>query len=192
MQQIDYFTRCVETLQAHFGHKLLRHILNTSGIVRFPQYQFDMVRIGIGLYGIKTVFDGSEDTLQPVSSLKSVVISIKEWPAGATVGYGRRGLLTRDSRIATVTIGYADGLDRHCGNGNTCMWAGGQRCPTVGNVCMDAVMIDITGTDVQVGDIVEIFGNHIPVEELSDARGTIPYEILTSVSPRVKRVYYRE
>lgn len=192
LQQIEYFTRCVELLQSHCDHHLLRHILNTSGIVRFPQYQFDMVRIGIGLYGIKTVFDGSEDALLPVSSLKSVIISIKEWPAGTTVGYGRRGVLKRDSRIATVTIGYADGLDRHCGGGNTSMWAGGQRCPTVGNVCMDAVMIDITGTNCKVGDIVEIFGNHIPVEELSDARGTIPYEILTSVSPRVKRVYYRE
>lgn len=192
LQQIDYFTRCTQLLQSHFDHHLLRHILNTSGIARFPQYQFDMVRIGIGLYGIKTVMDGSEDTLQPVSSLKSVIISIKEWQAGTTVGYGRRGLLTRDSRIATVTIGYADGLDRHCGNGNISMWAGGKRCPTVGNVCMDAVMIDITDTDCRVGDIVEIFGNHIPVEELSEARGTIPYEVLTSVSPRVKRVYYRE
>lgn len=192
LQQIDYFTQCAQLLQEQFDHHLLRHILNTSGIARFPQYQMDMVRIGIGLYGIKTVMDGSEDALQPVSSLKSVIISIKEWSAGTTVGYGRRGVLTRDSRIATVTIGYADGLDRHCGGGNTCMWAGGKRCPTVGNVCMDAVMIDVTDTDCQVGDIVEIFGNHIPVEELSEARGTIPYEILTSVSPRVKRVYYRE
>ncbi len=192
LKQIEYFTACCDKLQAAFDHHILRHILNTSGIVRFPQYQMDMVRIGIGLYGIKTVMDGSEDALQPVSSLKSVIISIKEWPAGTTIGYGRRGLLTRDSRIATVTIGYADGLDRHCGGGNTCMWAGGKRCPTVGNVCMDAVMIDITETDCQVGDRVEIFGHNIPVEELSDARGTIPYEILTSVSPRVKRVYYRE
>lgn len=192
MQQLAYFDKCTQELQSHFDHHLLRHILNTSGIVRFPQYQHDMVRIGVGLYGIKTVMDGSEDALQPVSSLKSVIISIKEWPAGTTIGYGRHGVLTRDSRIATVTIGYADGLDRHLGNGNICMWAGGKRCPTVGNVCMDAVMLDITDTDCKVGDIVEIFGNHIPVEELSDARGTIPYEILTSVSPRVKRVYYRE
>lgn len=192
LQQIEYFTSCTELLQKHYKHHLIRHILNTSGIVRFPQYQFDMVRIGVGLYGIKTVFDGSEDTLQTVSSLKSVIISIKTWPAGTTIGYGRHGVLTRDSRIATVTIGYADGLDRHLGNGNISMWAGGKRCPTVGNVCMDAVMIDVTDTDCHVGDIVEIFGNHIPVEELSEARGTIPYEILTSVSPRVKRVYYRE
>ncbi len=158
--------------------------------MRFPDYQMDMVRIGVGLYGIKTV-DG-EDDLQYVSSLKSVIISIKEWPAGTTIGYGRHGVLTRPSRIATVTIGYADGLDRHFGNGHIDMWAGGKRCPTVGNVCMDAVMLDVTDTQCQVGDIVEIFGNHIPVEELSEARGTIPYEVLTSVSPRVKRVYYRE
>lgn len=192
LMQIDYFTRCCDVIQQHYDHHLLRHILNTSGIVRFPQYQMDMVRIGVGLYGVKTVMDGSEDALQTVSSLKSVIISIKQWPAGTTIGYGRHGVLTRDSRIATVTIGYADGLDRHFGNGNICVWAGGKRCPTVGNVCMDAVMIDITDTDCQVGERVEIFGNNIPVEELSDARGTIPYEILTSVSPRVKRVYYRE
>ncbi len=192
LMQINYFTRCCDELQRHFDHHLLRHILNTSGIVRFSEYQMDMVRIGVGLYGIKTVQDGSEDGLQVVSSLKSVIISIKEWPAGTTIGYGRHGVLTRDSRIATVTLGYADGLDRHFGRGAISMWAGGRRCPTVGNVCMDAVMLDVTDTDCQVGDRVEIFGHHIPIEELSEARGTIPYEILTSVSPRVKRVYYRE
>ena len=101
-------------------------------------------------------------------------------------------MLQRRSRIATVTIGYADGFDRHFGNGNARMWVNGTLCPTVGNVCMDAVMIDVTDAQCQVGDIVEIFGEHIPVEALSNVRGTIPYEILTSVSPRVKRVYYRE
>ncbi|MBQ0115636.1 MAG: bifunctional UDP-N-acetylmuramoyl-tripeptide:D-alanyl-D-alanine ligase/alanine racemase [Bacteroidales bacterium] len=190
--QFEYFDRCCKVLQDSCEHHLMRHILNTTGIVRFPEHQLDMVRIGIGLYGIKTIFDGAEDTLQPVSSLRSVIISVKEWPAGTTIGYGRHGVLTRDSRIATVTIGYGDGFDRHFGNGAISMWAGGKRCPTVGNVCMDAVMIDITDTDCRIGDRVEIFGPHIPVEELSEARGTIPYEILTSVSPRVKRVYYRE
>ncbi len=192
MRQFAYFEECTAMVQAAFNHYILRHILNTTGIVRFPEKQFDMVRIGIGLYGIKTVTDHTEDALKPVASLHSVIISIKEWDAGTTIGYGRHGVLTRPSRIATVTIGYADGFDRHFGNGNARMWVNGSLCPTVGNVCMDAVMIDVTEAQCQVGDVVEIFGEHIPVEALSDVRGTIPYEILTSVSPRVKRVYYRE
>lgn len=191
-EQFNYFDDCSELLQRSFNHHIMRHVLNTSGVVRFPNRQYDMVRIGIGLYGIRTLFDGSEDTLKPVSALRSIIISIKEWPAGTTIGYGRRGVLERDSRIATVNIGYADGFDRHFGNGNVSMWVGGKLCPTVGNVCMDAVMIDVTDVSCKVGDTVEIFGEHVPVEQLSEARGTIPYEILTSVSPRVKRVYYRE
>ncbi len=190
--QFDYFDTCSGLLQQSFDHPIMKHALNTSGIVRFPERQYDMVRIGIGLYGIRTLFDGSEDTLMPVSALRSIIISIKDWPAGTTVGYGRHGLLEHDSRIATVNIGYADGFDRHFGNGHVSMWVGGKLCPTVGNVCMDAVMIDVTGVPCKVGDTVEIFGEHVPVERLSEARDTIPYEILTSVSPRVKRVYYRE
>ena len=190
--QFDYFDSCSEQLQQAFDHYIMRHVLNTSGIVRFPERQYDMVRIGIGLYGIRTLFDGSEDTLKPVSALRSIIISIKEWPAGTTIGYGRHGLLERDSRIATVTIGYADGFDRHFGNGAVSMWVNGTLCPTVGNVCMDAVMIDVTDVACKVGDTVEIFGEHVPIEQLSEARDTIPYEILTSVAPRVKRVYYRE
>ena len=190
--QFDYFDECSHELQQAFDHNIMRHVLNTSGIVRFPERQYDMVRIGIGLYGIRTLFDGSEDTLKPVSALRSIIISIKEWPAGTTVGYGRHGVLERDSRIATVNIGYADGFDRHFGNGHVNMWVSGKLCPTVGNVCMDAVMIDVTDVPCKVGDTVEIFGEHVPVEQLSKARETIPYEILTSVSPRVKRVYYRE
>jgi alanine racemase len=190
--QFDYFDACSEQLQQSFEHHIMRHVLNTSGIVRFPERQYDMVRIGIGLYGIRTLFDGSEATLKPVSALRSIIISIKEWPSGTTVGYGRHGVLERDSRIATVNIGYADGFDRHFGNGRVSMWVAGKLCPTVGNVCMDAVMIDVTDVPCKVGDTVEIFGEHVPVEQLSEARGTIPYEILTSISPRVKRVYYRE
>ena len=190
--QFDYFEACSNELQQSFDHHIMRHALNTSGIVRFPERQYDMVRIGIGLYGIRTLFDGSEDALKPVSALRSIIISIKEWPAETTVGYGRHGVLQRNSRIATVNIGYADGFDRHFGNGRVSMWVSGKPCPTVGNVCMDAVMIDVTDVPCKVGDTVEIFGEHLPVEQLSEARGTIPYEILTSISPRVKRVYYRE
>lgn len=190
--QFSYFQECSDTIQDAFDHRILRHILNTSGIVRFPEHQYDMVRIGIGLYGIKTLPEGYEDALKSVSALHSVVISMKEWPAGTTIGYGRCGVLSRDSRIATVTVGYADGFDRHFGNGRVSLWINGTLCPTVGNVCMDAVMVDVTDAQCKVGDLVEIFGEHIPVERLAQARDTIPYEILTSVSPRVKRVYYRE
>ncbi len=192
LSQFEYFDHCANKLQEAFPHPIKRHILNTSGIVRFPERQMDMVRIGIGLYGVKTLDDGSEDALQPVASLHSVIISIKEWPAGTTIGYGRKGILTRRSRIATVTLGYADGLDRHFGNGNLKVWAGGALCPTVGNVCMDAVMIDVTDAHCRVGDRVEIFGPHVPIEQLAIVRDTIPYEILTSISPRVKRVYFRK
>jgi alanine racemase len=190
--QFKYFDECCEILQRGFQHHILRHILNTTGIVRFPEHQFDMVRVGIGLYGISTTTDGSESPLKPVSSLHSVIISIKDWPEGTTIGYGRKGVLHRQSRIATVPVGYADGFDRHFGNGHVSMYVNGTLCPTVGNVCMDVCMIDVTDAKCQVGDHVEIFGDHIPVTVLADVRGTIPYEILTSISNRVKRVYYRE
>ena len=191
-EQVEYFEICATQLQANFSHNILKYILNTTGIVRFPEYQMDMVRMGVGLYGIKTINDGSEDGIVPVAELRAVVISIKEWPAGTTVGYGRRGVLERDSRIATVSIGYADGMDRHFGNGAIKVWVNGTMCPTVGNICMDACMVDITDAQCEVGDKVEIFGKHTPIDQLSDARGTIGYEILTSISPRVKRVYFRE
>lgn len=192
--QFAYFDECCDELQkAYPGHRILRHILNSTGIVRFPEQQHDMVRLGIGLYGIATMNDGSMDALRPVSSLHSVIISIREWPEGTTIGYNRRGKLTRPSRIATIPIGYADGLDRHLGNGHSCMSVNGHRCPTVGNICMDVCMIDVTDVpDCKVGDRVEIFGHDIPAAELASTLGTIPYEILTSVASRVKRVYFRE
>lgn len=193
--QLDCFEECAAlVLKAFPDCRIMRHALNTSGVVRFTSHQMEMVRLGIGLYGIKTVFDGSEDLLRPVASLHSVIISIKRWPAGTTIGYGRKGVLGRESRIATVTIGYADGYDRHYGNGRGRMWVAGTLCPTVGNVCMDAVMIDITDApeSVKVGDEVEVFGEHVPIEELAAVRDTIPYEVLTSVSPRVRRVYVNE
>lgn len=191
-EQFDYFTRCADALQEAFPHRILRHILNTAGTLRFADRQMDMVRLGIGLYGIKPLGDGSDDALRPVASLHSIIISIKDWDEGTTIGYGRHGRLTRPSRIATVTIGYADGFDRHFGRGRVSLWVNGKLCPTVGNVCMDACMIDVTGVDCRVGDRVEIFGPHVPIEQLSEARDTIPYEILTSVSPRVKRIYFRD
>jgi alanine racemase len=191
-QQFDYFDRCCEQLQQGFDHHILRHVLNSTGITRFPEHQCDMVRLGICLYGIPTMTDGSQSNLRPVSSLHSVILSIKEWPEGTTVGYSRRGMLHRDSRIATIPIGYADGIDRHLGNGNACVFINGHRCPTIGNICMDVCMIDVTDVACQPGDQVEIFGDNIPVVELAEKLDTIPYEILTSISSRVKRVYYRE
>lgn len=192
LQQFDYFNRCCSQLQSGLKHRILRHILNSTGITRFPEMQCDMVRLGICLYGIPTMNDGSQDGLKPVSSLHSVVISIKEWPAGTTIGYSRRGLLKRNSRIATIPIGYADGLDRHLGNGNTHVYINGHRCPTIGNICMDVCMIDVTDVDCVPGDKVEIFGQNISVMEIAEKLETIPYEILTSISNRVKRVYFRE
>ncbi len=190
--QFDYFYRCCDMLQQGLDYPILRHILNSTGITRFPQHQCDMVRLGICLYGIPTMDDGSQEDLRPVSSLHSVVISIKEWQAGTTIGYSRKGVLTRDSRIATIPIGYADGIDRHLGNGNADVLINGHRCPTVGNICMDICMVDVTDVACKVGDVVEVFGENITVMELAERLGTIPYEILTSVSQRVKRVYYRE
>ena len=138
------------------------------------------------------MYDGSMAELRNVSRLTSTVISIKHWKKGDTVGYNRRGLLTRDSVIATVPVGYADGIDRHLGYGNASFIVNGHRCPTVGSICMDICMIDVTDAPCAVGDRVEIFGDTVTPQMLADTLTTIPYEILTSISPRVKRIYYRE
>lgn len=193
-QQFDRFEKWCDELQSHFPFRIRRHILNSTGITRFPERQYDMVRLGICLYGVPTMADGSQNGLRHVSSLRTTVISIKEWPAGTTIGYNCRGVCAAPSRIATIPIGYADGIDRHLGNGGMHVWINGHRCPTIGNICMDACMIDVSGCgdDCRVGDSVEIFGDHVDIAELSSAIDTIPYEILTSVSMRVKRVYYRE
>lgn len=191
-EQFDIFDRCADALQRGFSHYIQRHILNSTGITRFPQHQYDMVRLGICLYGIPTLNDGSQDGLRPVSTLSTTIIAIKDWTPGTTIGYNRRGVVKRQARIATIPVGYADGINRHLGNGAMKVLVGGKRCPTIGNICMDACMIDVTDTDCTVGDRVEIFGARVPVKELADTLQTIPYEILTSVGARVKRVYYRE
>lgn len=192
LEQFDIFDRCTERLQQGFSHYILRHILNSTGITRFPSHQYDMVRLGICLYGIHTMDDGSQSALRPVSTLSTTIIAIKEWDEGVTIGYNRRGVCKRKSRIATIPVGYADGINRHLGNGAMQVLVGGKRCPTIGNICMDACMIDVTDADCSVGDRVEIFGTNVPVQEIADALHTIPYEVLTSVGSRVKRVYYRE
>ena len=190
--QLEYFDRCCETFLPAFDHKIMRHILNTDGILRFPDHQYEMVRLGIGLYGVPTLGAGYDDKLRPVSSLHSVIIQLRDWEPGTTVGYGRHGLLKRPSRIATIPIGYADGFNRHLGRGRGEVWINGKRVPTVGNICMDLFMADVTDVDCKVGDKVEIFGEHITAQEVADHLDTIPYEVLTSVSSRVKRVYFSE
>ena len=187
-QQIDSFIRMTGEVQSRFDYKIIRHILNSAGIERFSEYSFDMVRLGIGLHGISAV--GAP--LEPVSSFKTYIVAIRSVKGSETVGYGRKGVLQRDSRIAVIPVGYADGLNRHLSRGVGEMLVRGKRVPVVGNICMDACMLDVTDTDARVGDEVEIFGKHIPVTEVAERLGTIPYEVLTSVSHRVKRIYFKE
>lgn len=188
-RQIETFEAASLQLQAAFPHKILRHICNSAGIERFTGAQFDMVRLGLGLYGVNPI---DNSIMHNVSTLKTTILQIRDVPREDTVGYSRKGHLTRDSRIAALPIGYADGLNRHLGNGNAYCLVNGQRAPYVGNICMDVCMIDVTDIDCREGDTVEIFGDHLPVTALSDILGTIPYEVLTSVSTRVKRVYYQD
>lgn len=190
--QLKRFDQWSALIQEQWPGKVLRHVLNSAGIVRFPEWHYDMARLGIGLYGVETLPQEVEGRLEPVSRLRTVIVAIRQWEAGETVGYGRRGVLKRRSRIATIPIGYADGMNRHFGCGAVKVHVCGKEAPTVGNICMDACMIDVTDIDCQVGDAVVIFGPEAPIQRLADAAATIPYEILTSVSPRVKRVYYRE
>ncbi|MCQ2083124.1 MAG: bifunctional UDP-N-acetylmuramoyl-tripeptide:D-alanyl-D-alanine ligase/alanine racemase [Bacteroidaceae bacterium] len=187
--QMERFIQAADTLQAAFKHHIIRHICNSAGIERYPQYHFDMVRLGLGLYGINPI-DNSR--LSTVSTLKTTILQIRTLEPGETVGYSRKGHIERTSRIAAIPIGYADGLDRHLGQGHAYCIVNGQKARYVGNICMDVCMIDVTDIDCQEGDSVQIFGPELPVSVLSDILETIPYEILTGVSTRVKRVYYME
>lgn len=187
--QIETFEQAAAELQAGFSHKILRHICNTAGIQRYPGAQFDMVRLGIGLYGIDPF---TNQMLHNVTTLKTTILQIHDVPTDETVGYSRKGVLNRNSRIAALPIGYADGLNRHLGNGKGYCLVNGQKAPYVGNICMDVCMIDVTDIDCKEGDKAIIFGDELPVTVLSDILDTIPYEILTSVSERVKRVYYQD
>ena len=188
--QIERFNSAATMLQEAFSHKILRHICNSAGAERFTDVQYDMVRLGIGLYGISPIKEDA--TLHPISTLKTIILQIHDVPADETVGYSRRGMLKRDSRIAALPIGYADGLNRKLGNGKGYCIVNGQKAPYVGNICMDVCMIDVTGIECNEGDTVEIFGPDLPVTQLAEWLETIPYEILTSVSNRIKRVYYSD
>ena len=179
-----------ETVSRAIGYKPMLHILNSAGIERFPNAQFDMVRLGIGLYGVSVLH---QSELLNVSTLKTFVAQIHTLASGETVGYNRMGKLTRPSRIATLPIGYADGLSRRLSNGAGSVLVGNCLAPIIGNVSMDTCMIDVTDIpNIEEGDEVILFGENPTIFQVAQAMGTIPYEVLTSISRRVKRVYIRE
>lgn len=190
--QLDRFEKMSSEIIETLNYPVKRHILNSAGILRFPEYHYDFIRLGIGLYGANTLPEEIEKPLATVSTLRTVIIAIREIEGDEAVGYSRKGAIKGKTRIATLPIGYADGMNRKFGNGNIKVLVNGKKVPTIGNICMDATMIDVTGLDCKEGDLVEIFGENMSVQALADTLETIPYEILTSVSPRVKRVYFRE
>jgi len=190
-KQLDVFHRFSEEIEARLGIQPLKHALNTAGILRHPSAAGNMVRLGIGLYGV----DPSakiQDRLQQVSRLKTILSQIKHLEVGDTVGYGRVGVVKKATRVGTIAIGYADGIGRIFGNGNASFWVNGKLAPTIGNICMDMCMIDLDGIEAQEGDEVIIFGPELSLPKLCEQVGLIPYEMLTGISPRVKRVYVKE
>jgi len=190
-QQIAKLTEISATIQSHFSYPILRHILNSGGILRFPEAQFEMVRLGIGLHGI-TSSPHDKRQLQVVSTLKTTISQIKHIKAGESVGYSRKFTATKDISIATVGVGYADGLSRRLGNGVGKMLIDGFFAPIVGSVCMDMTMIDVTGIPAREGMEVIVFGQDYTILDLAEQMDTIPYEVLTGISERVKRVYFQE
>lgn len=189
--QIKMFKENADNITSAIGYKPMYHVLNSAGIERFPQYQFDMVRLGVGIYGISALPDVK---LAPVASLKVKILQIKALsPEDGTIGYGRHGKIAPEGTvIATVPVGYADGIDRHLGRGNASFSLNGHRVPTIGNICMDMCMLDVTGVPAAVGDTVTIFGADPTVSEIASILGTIPYEIMTSVPRRIERVVIRK
>jgi alanine racemase len=191
-KQFAIFDEGSRKLQAAFSHKILRHMDNSAGIEHFPERQMDMCRLGIGLYGVEPYEQQKDSNLKPVSTLKTTILQKRHVKAGDSVGYSRRTILDRDSIIAAIPIGYADGLNRRLGNRHGYCLVNGKKAEYVGNICMDVAMIDVTDIPCEEGDKAEIFGTNLPVTVLSDILETIPYEVLTSVSNRVKRVYFSE
>jgi len=187
--QFRVFDEASQKIQAAFSHKILRHIDNSAGIEHFPERQLDMCRLGLGLYGVDP---RTNNILSTVSTLKTTILQLRRVPKEETVGYSRKGKLERDSVIAAIPIGYADGLNRKLGNRHCYCLVNGQKAEYVGNICMDVALIDVTDIPCEEGDSVEIFGKNLPVTVLSDVLETIPYEVLTSVSNRVKRVYFQD
>jgi alanine racemase len=213
--QIQRFNEMSSRITQVLDYPVLLHMLNSAGISRFPEARFDMVRLGIGLYGVGCN-EEEQALLRNVSTLKTVVTQIKHIPKGETIGYNRMGKAERDTVIAIIPVGYADGLDRRLGNGTGHLYIHGEPAPIIGNVCMDLTMVDVTdfdptpgpspkreggvtrhpspviNTQIREGDEVLLFGDIHPVTELAAEIGTIPYEVLTGISRRVKRIYYYE
>lgn len=189
--QFDRFEAMSKIIIENFDYPIIRHILNSVGITRFRDHQFEMARLGIGLYGV-AANEAEQASLHNVSTLKTVISQIKKIKAGDSVGYGRNWVAKRDTLTATVPIGYADGLNRKLGNGRGSMYINGHTAPIVGNICMDMCMLDITDIPAHEGDDVIVFGEEYPITKFAAAMETIPYEVLTSVSRRVKRVYFQE
>ncbi len=185
-KQVADFSIVFKKIQESFNYKIKKHVLNSSGIERFPEYHYDMVRLGIGLYGFSP---NNQPKLENVIEFKTQIISIREVKQNETIGYGRAGKLNRKSKIAVLPVGYADGLNRNLSNGKAVFMLNQKPVITVGNICMDLCMIDITGIDAKIGDDVTIFGNKIPASEQAKLSGTISYEIITGISQRVKRIY---
>ena len=189
--QAVLFSRATSLIEKYISYPFIKHISNTAATIRHPFLQLDMVRIGIGLYGIES--NTNQLHLQAAATLRSTVAQIKKLKTGETVGYNRKGILDKESLIATVRIGYADGYSRRLGNGVGKMWVNGKLAPVVGAVCMDMTMIDVTEIpNVREGDEVIIFGEQVPIQLLAGWMGTIPYEVMTSISQRVKRIYFQE
>jgi alanine racemase len=192
LEQFYRYKKAVIQLKEKIKYPFIEHIANSAAIFRLPQLQLDMVRLGIGLYGVDSA-GTHQSLLQPVATLRSTIAQLKYLKAGESVSYNRKGVVKRDSVIATIRIGYADGFTRRLGNGIGKMWVKGKLAPVIGAVCMDMTMIDVTDIeDLSEGDEVIIFGKELPVQQLADWAGTIPYEIMTAISHRVKRVYFEE
>ena len=187
-QQVVLFKSCSQKLEEGLGYKVQKHILNSAGIENFPEHQFDMVRLGIGVYGISSVLNN----LQPVGRLKTIITQIKHVQKGSSIGYSRSDFAQKDLTIAIIPIGYADGFSRRLSNGKGHVLINGKLAPVIGNVCMDMTLIDVTETPCKEGDEVIIFGPERPIEELAKEMETISYEVMTSISERVVRVYLEE
>jgi len=191
-KQIKRFEKAFTKIEKALGYKVIKHISNTGGIIRWPSAHFDMVRLGIGLYGIDASVAADSGVLQPIATLKTSVSQVRKVAANDTIGYSRNGKLAHNGKVATIRIGYADGYLRAFGNGVGKMLIKGKLVPTVGNISMDMTMLDVSNVDVREGDDVIVFNDELTIEELAREIGTIPYEILTNISQRVKRVYFYE
>lgn len=187
-EQFETFEKYADLFNKAFPYKIDKHVLNSAGIERFSEKQYDMVRLGIGLYGISNI----GLPLENIGTLKSTISQVKQTNAGETVGYNRKEVIAKESKIAIIPLGYADGLDRKLGNRNGCAFVNGKRVQIIGNICMDMLMLDVSGVEVKQGDKVEFFGPNISIKEVAKNADTIPYEVLTGISQRVKRVYIQE